>query len=93
MSEVLSPTTPPTEATTETTTAETFTRVDEEATAAPIVIKVTGEFAEDFKREDNLFIADPCMADHGKMYHGRTGNDHLRDSAAMLGKVNSITTL
>ena len=50
LSEVLSPTTPQTETTTETTTVEAFTRVDEEATAAPIVIKVTGEFAEDFKR-------------------------------------------
>ena len=50
LSEVLSPTTPPTETTTETTTAEAFTRVDEEATAAPIVIKITGEFAEGFKR-------------------------------------------
>ncbi len=50
LSEVLSPTTPPTETTTETTTAEPFTRVDEEVTAAPIVIKVTGEFAEGFKR-------------------------------------------
>ena len=51
LSQVLSPTTPPTETTTETTTAEPFTRVDEEATAAPIVIKLTGEFAEGFKRD------------------------------------------
>lgn len=50
LSQVLSPTTPPTETTTETTTAEPFTRVDEEVTAAPIVIKLTGEFAEGFKR-------------------------------------------
>lgn len=50
LSQVLSPTTPPTETTTEPTTAEPFTRVDEEATAAPIVIKLTGEFAEDFKK-------------------------------------------
>ena len=50
LSQVLSPTTPPTEATTEPTTAEPFTRVDEEATAAPIVIKLTGEFAEGFKK-------------------------------------------
>lgn len=50
--EVLSPTTPPTtETTTESTTAESFTRVDEEATAAPIVIKLTGEFAEGFKKD------------------------------------------
>lgn len=50
--EVLSPTTPPTtETTTESTTAEPFTRVDEEATAAPIVIKLTGEFAEGFKKD------------------------------------------
>lgn len=50
LSQVLSPTTPPTEAATETTTAEPFTRVDEEATAIPIVIKLTGEFAEGFKK-------------------------------------------
>lgn len=31
-------------------------------------IDIVKKFAEDFKREDNLFIADPCMADHGKMY-------------------------
>lgn len=52
LSQVLSPTTPPTtETTTEPTTAEPFTRVDEEATAAPIVIKLTGEFAEGFKKD------------------------------------------
>lgn len=51
LSQVLSPTTPPTEPTTEATTAEPFTRVDEEATAAPIVIKLIGEFAEGFKRD------------------------------------------
>ena len=51
LSQVLSPTTPPTETTTQTTTAQAFTRVDEDVTAAPIVIKVTGEFAEDFKRD------------------------------------------
>lgn len=31
-------------------------------------IDIVKQFAEDFKREDNLFIADPCMADHGVMY-------------------------
>lgn len=51
LSQVLSPTTPLTETTTESTTAEAFTRVDEDATAAPIVIKLTGEFAEGFKRD------------------------------------------
>lgn len=52
LSQVLSPTTPPTtETTTEPTTAEPFTRVDEEATAALIVIKLTGEFAEGFKKD------------------------------------------
>jgi|GEM_PF-4769209 len=50
LSQVLSPTTPPTETTTETTTAEAFTRVDEEVAAAPIVIKLNCDFAEDFKR-------------------------------------------
>ena len=50
LSQVLRPTTPPPETTTETTTAEPFTRVDEEVTAAPIVIKLNGEFAEGFKR-------------------------------------------
>lgn len=49
LSEVLSPTTPK-ETTTETTTAEPFTRVDEDVTAAPIVIKLTGEFTDSFKR-------------------------------------------
>lgn len=51
LSQVLSPTTPPTEATTETTTAEPFTRVDEEVTAAPVVVKLTGEFADNFKKD------------------------------------------
>ncbi len=51
LSEVLKPTTPPTETTTEVTTAEPFTRVDEEATAAPIVIKLSGEMSENFKRD------------------------------------------
>lgn len=31
-------------------------------------IDIVKKLADDFKREDNLFIADPCMADHGKMY-------------------------
>ncbi len=31
-------------------------------------IDIVKKFADDFKREDNLFIADPCMADHGRMY-------------------------
>ncbi len=31
-------------------------------------INIVKEIVDDFKREDNLFIADPCMADHGKMY-------------------------
>lgn len=51
LSQVLSPTTPPTEATTETTIAEPFTRVDEEVTAAPVVVKLTGEFADNFKKD------------------------------------------
>ena len=51
LSPVLRPTTPPTETTTETTTAEPFTRVDEEVTAAPIVIKLTGTYSESFKRD------------------------------------------
>ena len=51
LSQVLSPTTPPTEATTETTTAEPFTRVDEDVTAAPVVVKLVGEFAEGFKKD------------------------------------------
>lgn len=51
LSQVLSPTTPPTETTTESTTAEAFTRVDEDVTAAPIVVKLTGEFAENFKKD------------------------------------------
>ncbi|MBE6804574.1 MAG: hypothetical protein E7528_06735 [Ruminococcaceae bacterium] len=51
LSQVLNPTTPPTETTTESTTAEAFTRVDEDVTAAPIVVKLTGEFAENFKKD------------------------------------------
>ncbi len=31
-------------------------------------INIVKEIADDFKRDDNIFIADPCMADHGKMY-------------------------
>ncbi len=31
-------------------------------------IDIVKKFADDFKTENNLFIADPCMADHGKMY-------------------------
>ena len=50
LSEVLSPTTPPIETTTETTTAEPFTRVDEDVTSSPIVIKLRGDFADNFKR-------------------------------------------
>ena len=31
-------------------------------------IDMVKKFADDFKTENNLFVADPCMADHGKMY-------------------------
>ncbi len=31
-------------------------------------INIVKEIVDDFKREDNIFVADPCMADHGKMY-------------------------
>lgn len=31
-------------------------------------IDIVKKFADDFKTEDNLFIADPCMADHGRLY-------------------------
>ena len=31
-------------------------------------IDIVKKFAYDFKTDDNLFIADPCMADHGVMY-------------------------
>ena len=31
-------------------------------------IDIVKKFADDFKRDDNIFIADPCMADHGVMY-------------------------
>ena len=51
LSQVLSPTTPPTETTTESTTAEPFTRVDEDVTASPIVVKLTGEFSDGFKKD------------------------------------------
>lgn len=50
LSEVLSPEEPPTESQTETTTREPFTRVDEDKTAAPIVIKLTPQYGEGFKR-------------------------------------------
>ena len=51
LSEVLSPTTPPTEKTTESTTAEPFTRADEDVTATPVVVKLTGEFSGGFKKD------------------------------------------
>lgn len=50
LSEVLSPETPPTEKETETTARVPFTRVDEDKTAAPAVIRLKGTFSEDFKR-------------------------------------------
>ena len=50
LSQVLSPEDPPTEPPTETTTREPFTRVDEDATAAPQIIKLTGTYSSDFKR-------------------------------------------
>ena len=50
LSEVLSPEEPPTQSQTETTTREPFTRVDVDKTAAPIVIKLTPQYGEDFKR-------------------------------------------
>ncbi len=31
-------------------------------------IEIVKQFANDFKKENTLFVADPCMADHGKMY-------------------------
>ncbi len=31
-------------------------------------IDIVKNFVDDFKTENTLFIADPCMADHGKMY-------------------------
>lgn len=48
---VLRPTTPPTQSTTTTTTTEPFTRVDEDVTAAPIVIKLTGTYSASFKKD------------------------------------------
>lgn len=50
LSEVLSPEEIPTESQTETTTREPFTRPDEDKTAAPIVIKLTPQYGEGFKR-------------------------------------------
>lgn len=50
LSEVLSPEEPPTQSQTETTTREPFTRVDEDKTAAPVVIKLTPQYGEGFKR-------------------------------------------
>ncbi len=51
LSQVLSPITPPTETTTESTTAELFTREDEDVTSAPVVVKLTGEFTDGFKKD------------------------------------------
>lgn len=31
-------------------------------------IDIVADFADKFKTEDNIFIADPCMADHGVLY-------------------------
>lgn len=50
LSEVLSPEEPPTQSQTETTTREPFTRVDEDKTAAPTLIKLTPQYGEGFKR-------------------------------------------
>lgn len=50
LSEVLSPEEPPTQSQRETTTREPFTRPDEDKTAAPIVIKLTPQYGEGFKR-------------------------------------------
>ena len=50
LSPVLRPTTPPTQTTTTTTTVP-FTRVDEDVTAAPIVIKLTGTYSAGFKKD------------------------------------------
>lgn len=50
LSEVLRPTTPPQEETTTKPVEEPFTRVDEDVTSAPIVVKLTGEFDKNFKR-------------------------------------------
>lgn len=50
LSEVLSPEEPPTESQTETTTREPFTRVDDDKTAAPTLIKLTPQYGEGFKK-------------------------------------------
>lgn len=50
LSEVLSPEEPPTQSQTETTTREPFTRVDEDKTAAPVVIKLNPQYSGNFKR-------------------------------------------
>lgn len=31
-------------------------------------IDIVKDFADNFKTDNNIFIVDPCMADHGKMY-------------------------
>lgn len=48
---VLFPTFPPKPETTTKPQDETFTRVDEDVTSAPIVVKLTGEFDRNFKRD------------------------------------------
>lgn len=50
LSQVLSPEAPPTEKEAETTTQKPFVREDEYETAAPRVVKLTGTFADGFKR-------------------------------------------
>ena len=49
--EVLKPTTPPKTETTTKPQEETFTRVDEDVTSAPVVVKLTGTFDKNFKRD------------------------------------------
>lgn len=48
---VLFPTTPPQTETTTKPQEETFTRVDEDVTSAPVVVKLTGTFDKNFKRD------------------------------------------
>lgn len=51
LTEVLSPTTPPTEKETEPVTRPPFTRPNENETAAPVLVKLYGVYASDFKRD------------------------------------------
>ena len=52
-------------------------------------IDIVKKFADDFKKENTLFIADPCMADHGKMY-SVFDNDFAKAMTSLCAKADII---